>query len=265
MYFVHEGAVFQESGRRIPGKVGLGGYDLTSVAVTTAPSSGALQVAGIRGSGSDKTLDMPNPAVPGALVATTVHGDLSRPSWAPGRHEVWIGNGSDLERVTGPRSVQNVALNVSSGKASGTVAAVRISPDGGRVALVLKTAESSQIYIGTIVRNANQVSVENLQPISPQGVRVTDVAWNDELRLFATGLDTISGDVFGQVYEVQCDGSLWTSRGSGGLPGTPQSVTAAADSEAVVSVGNSIFQQQGSTWSALLDGESEGTNPVYLE
>ncbi len=34
LYFVHEGAVFQESGRRIPGKVGLGGYDLTSVAVT---------------------------------------------------------------------------------------------------------------------------------------------------------------------------------------------------------------------------------------
>ena len=78
-------------------------------------------------------------------------------------------------------------LNVPAGKASGQVVAVRISPDGGRVALVLTTSGSSQIYVGNIVRSANQVSVNDLQPISPQGVDVTDVAWNDQLKLFATG------------------------------------------------------------------------------
>lgn len=263
LYFVHDGAVYEESGRRIPGKVGLGVYGLTSVALTVAPGSDALEVAGVRGTGSDETLDLPNPHVPGALVATTVHGALSRPSWAPGRREVWIGNGSDLERVTGPRSVQNVPLNVSSGKANGQVVAVRISPDGGRVALVLKTPDSSQIYIGTIVRNSNQVSVDNLQPISPQGVIVTDVAWNDELKLFATGGDTITGEH--QVYEVQCDGSAWTPRGNSELPGAPESVTAASGSQVVVSTGSSIYEQQGASWRALLNGESLGTNPVYLE
>ena len=264
LYFVHDGAVYQDSGRRIPGKAGLGVYGLTSVALTVAPS-GALLVAGVRGKAPAETLDLPSPHVSGALIATTVHGTLSRPSWAPGRREVWIGDGPNLERVTGPKSVQNVSLNVPQGKASGRVSAVRISPDGGRIALVLSTIESSQLYVGTIVRNSNQVSVDNLEPISPQGIDVTDVAWNDQLKLFVTGRDKISGDPQGQVYEVQCDGSVWTPRGNVGLPGTPQSVTAASGSEVVVSTLNSIYQQQGATWRGLLNGESFGTNPVYLE
>jgi hypothetical protein len=266
LFYVRKGAVYQETGRRIPGRAGLGVYGLNSVALTTNPTSDALEVAGVRGSGDDATLDIPNPKVPGALVATAVHGQLSRPSWAPGRMEVWIGDGTQLKRVTGSgrKDVQTVALNVSSGKASGQVAAVRISPDGGRVALVLTTESSSQIYIGNIVRNNNQVSVNGLTPISPQGVAVSDVAWNDQLKLFATGRDLLVGGE-GQVYEVLCDGSIWNSRGNFELPGTPETVTAASGSEAVVSVGDTLWQQQGSTWQGLLNGENQGTNPVYLE
>ncbi len=263
LFFVHSGAVYQGSGRRIPGKAGLGAYGLTSVAVTQA-SSGALEVAGVRGPANDETLDIPSPHLAGSLVQTAVHGELSRPSWAPGRREVWIGNGSNLVRVTGPKSVQSVPLNVPQGKATGQVVAVRISPDGGRVALVLKTGDSSQVYVGTIVRNGNQVSVDNLQPISPQAVNITDVAWNDQFTMFATGGDTIIGGE-DQVYEVQCDGSDWTQRGNFELPGSPTSVTAASGSEVVVSSRGSIYQQQGASWSALLNGESLGTNPVYLE
>lgn len=263
LFYVRRGAVYQESGRRIPGRAGLGAYNLTSVAVATPPNSEALQVAGVRGPQGNATLDIPNPKSPGSLIATTVHGELSRPSWAPGRKEIWIGDGSDLKRVTGPKSAQTVALNVPSGKASGRVSAVRISPDGGRVALVLTTASSSQIYIGNIVRNTDQVSVNGLTPISPQGVAVTDVAWNDQLKLFATGRDLINH--FDEVYEVQCDGSNWNTRGTGGLPGAPESVTAASGSVAVVSSGDTLWQQQGSTWESLLTGENLGTNPVYSE
>jgi len=262
LFYVRKGAVFQETGRRIPGKAGLGVYDLTSVALTTAGSD-ALLVAGVRGPANDATLDFPNPKVPGTLVPTTVHGQLSRPSWAPARREVWIGDGADLKRVTGPKAVQTVALNVPQGKASGQVSAVRISPDGTRVALVLTTAGSGQIYVGTIVRGTNEVSVNDLQPISPQGVKVTDVAWNDQLKLFATGRDLITGE--DQVYEVQCDGSIWNSRGNLGLPGAPESVTASSGSEAVVSSGNTLWQQQGIEWQSLLNGENLGGNPVYLE
>jgi hypothetical protein len=49
LFYVHKGAVYQETGRRIPGRVGLGVYGLTSVALTTNPGSDALEVAGVRG------------------------------------------------------------------------------------------------------------------------------------------------------------------------------------------------------------------------
>lgn len=263
LFYVRDGGVYEESGRPIPGRVGAGAYGLTSAALTVPRGSRAIQVAGVRGSGSGAVLDVPNPHEPGALVDTTVHGQLSRPAWAPDRKEVWIGDGTQLERVTGPRSVQTVPLDVATGKASGVVGAVRISPDGTRVALVLRTADSSQIYVGTIVRNATQVSVTNLAPISPQAVRVSDVAWNDELKLFAVGSDTRTGD--SQVYEVQCDGSLWNPRDSNELPGAPDTVTAFANSEVVVSIGDTVWQQNGTSWQGLLDGETRGTNPIYLE
>lgn len=263
LFYVRGGAVYQETGRRIPGRAGLGAYNLASVALTTAANSEALQIAGVRGPEGNATLDIPNPKVPGALVATSVHGELSRPSWAPGRKEVWIGDGNDLKRVTGPKSVQTVALNVLTGKTTGRVSAVRISPDGGRVALVLTTAHSSQIYVANIVRNTNHVSVTGLTPISPQGVAVTDVAWNDQLKLFATGHDLLLG--YDDVYEVQCDGSIWNTRGTSGLPGAPESVTAASGAEAVVSSGDTLWQQQGTSWESLLNGENLGTNPVYSE
>jgi Lipoprotein LpqB beta-propeller domain len=263
LYYVRGGAVYQESGRRIPGRVGAGAYDLTSAALTVTKASDALQVAGVRGSGSQAVLDISNPKVPGALVATTVHGNLSRPAWAPGTKEVWIGAGKALKRVTGPRSVQTVSLEVAQGKANGRVSAVRISPDGGRVALVLTAGDSSQIYVGNIVRNGNKVSVNNLAPITPQAVYITDVAWNDQLKLFVTGRDMFTDE--SQVYEVQCDGSIWNSRGNSGLPGAPVTVTAAAGSEAVVSTGNFIWQQSGTAWQGLLDGDTRGSNPIYLE
>ncbi len=152
---------------------------------------------------------------------------------------------------------------MSAGKAAGQVVAVRISPDGTRVALVLKSQGSSQIYVGNIVRGTSEVSVNDLQPVSPQGVEVTDVAWNDQLKLFATGSDLITG--LNEVYEVQCDGSFWNSRGNQGLPGAPDAVTAASGSEAVVSSRGTLWQQQGTDWQSLLSGENRGTNPVYLE
>jgi hypothetical protein len=268
LFYVRRGAVYA-SGRPIPGRVGLGVYGLQSVAVTTLPGQKGPQVAGVRGSGNTAVLDIPDPKTPGALLATSVQGELSRPSWAPGRNEVWIGNGNELERITGPHQVQIVQLNVSQGKATGRVTAVRISPDGGRLALVLTDKDSSQIYIAYIVRNGNQVALvplqspPALQPVSPQGVAITDVAWNDQLKLFATGEDTTTGEH--QVYEVQCDGSIWSAVGNTGLPGPPDSLTAAASSAVVVSIGDTIWQQSGVLWQSLLGTETEGSNPVYQE
>jgi hypothetical protein len=264
LYYIHDGAVLTASGRRLAGKLGAGSYDLTSVAMSppvqsTGPSG--LLVAGVRGTGPDQSLDIGTAA---SLVATRLHGELSRPAWAPDVPEVWIGAGANLYRVSANGTIHLVPVDAAVGKASGTVIAVRLSPEGSRVALVLKAPDgSAQIYVGAVVRGTSDVRVADLAPISPQSIAVNDVAWNDQLKLFAIGTDETTGS-WG-LYEVQCDGSLWTLRNNSGLPQAPDSLTVAAGSVAVVSAGDTVWQQQAGSWGSLLGDNTRGTNPIYVE
>lgn len=261
LYYVDGGAVYEQSGRRLPGKVGTGAYGLTSVALTPQLGSDALEIAGVRGSGKNEFLDI---GTADRLFPIKLHGELSRPAWAPDQNEVWIGNGENLDRASLTGGVHQVPVDAVGGKPSGKVTAVRLSPEGARVALVLTSPDkTSQVYVGAVVRGATEVRVAGLAPISPQGVSVTDVAWNDELKLFTVGTD-LSTHAFG-VYEVQCDGSLWTLRGTLGLPQAPDSVTVAANSVAAVSTGDTVWRQQAGSWESLQSDETRGTNPVYVE
>src|SRR5581483_2672731 len=103
--------------------------------------------------------------------------------------------------------------------------AVRVSPEGSRVALVIAGKNGSrQLDVGAIVRGAGPVRVDTLQPISPQGVVITDVTWLNSLNLLAIGYLTTSND--SRTFETALDGAGWTARPVGDLP-TPDSVTAA--------------------------------------
>ena len=112
-----------------------------------------------------------------------------------------------------------------------------------------------------MVRNGNDVRVENLAPITPQAVSIRDVAWNDQFKLFAIGTDRLLG-TWG-LWEVQSDGSLWTLRSNSGLPQAPGSLTVASSAAAVVSAGDTVWQQQGSSWESLSGDDTFGRNPVY--
>jgi dipeptidyl aminopeptidase/acylaminoacyl peptidase len=149
---------------------------------------------------------------------------------------------------------------------TGQVGAVRFSPDGTRIAVVLTTSTGTQIWIGAVSRqgSAGQAHVDSLEPISPQGIVVTDVAWNDQLRLFAIGHSVARGEA--SVYEVQVDGSLWVSNGISNLPQAPDSITVAENEVAWVSTGGTLWYQQAGAWSSSPNGtETRGVNPVYLE
>jgi hypothetical protein len=260
LFYVNDGAVFQENGRRLSGKVGSGAYGLSSVALRQG-AGGALQIAGTRISGKQQVLDI---GTPDQMFATTVHGVLSRPAWAPDVNEVWVGDGSDLKRVSTSGAVHTVPVDAVGGRVTGTVMAVRLSPEGSRVAVVLRNPSGdAQVYIGAVVRGSAQVRVADLAPISPQGIAVRDVAWNDQLKLFAIGVDSRTGG-WG-LYEVQCDGSLWTLRSNSGLPQAPESLTVATQSLAAVATGGTVYQQHGGSWQALVGDETRGSNPVYVE
>jgi hypothetical protein len=265
LYYVHAGGVYDALGQRVRGKVGAGSYGLNSVALRADPDgSGDLLVAGVRGSGAKHYLDIGTPT---QLYATKLKGDLSRPAWAPNAAEVWVGSGQHLFRVSWPsRTVRPVPVDVPEGVTSGTIVAVRLSPEGSRVAVVLRSnarPQTSQVYVGGVVRTGSDVRVTNLTPISPQAINVNDVAWNDQLKLFVVGTNLITHS-WG-LWEVQCDGSLWTLRSNFGLPQAPDSLTVASGSVAVVSAGDTVWRQQAGSWEPLGADETHGSNPIYNE
>ena len=264
LFYIRGGAVVDGAGKPLGGALGSGRYNLTSTALASQPGSEDLLAAGTSGPGIDARMLVGTERT--GLRTTTLHGALSRPSWAPNLDEVWVGDGSKIYRVTrgGTPAVVPVA---GAGAGTGRVSALRFSPEGSRVALVLSASDgsSAQVWVGSVVRPPGQaqVRVDSLEPISPQGIAVTDVAWNDQLKLFTIGRVLSTGDT--NVYEVQVDGSLWTPRSIENLPGAPDSITVSENVPAWVSVGGTVWPQSGGSWGGPVSDPTLGINPTYLE
>jgi hypothetical protein len=268
LYYIRNGGVVDENGHPLAGGVGSGTYGLGSAAVASL-GSGDLRVAGVSGNGANAKLLIGT--LQGGLKTTSVRGQLSRPAWVPGRDEVWVGDGSGLRFCTLSLACRTAPLVPASSSLPGresTIAAVRFSPEGARIAVVIDAPDgTAQVWIGAVVRTATQVSVDGLTQITPTGVFIRDVAWNDPLKLFVIGWADSSG-TSGNVYEVQVDGSLWTPRTIANLPGVPDSITVAENEDAWVSAGSAsetVWVQRAGAWASPSNGQTPGVNPVYLE
>jgi hypothetical protein len=264
VYYLDAGHVTDQTGHTVPGP--LSQYYLTSVALSRPGGTGPLQVAATEGSGTDARLFLGSQT--SGLHSTSVHGTLTRPAWAPNPnlHEVWIGVGSAIHRVTvsGSKYTDSVVQTpLTSG--GGQIRSVRLSPDGTQVALVITGAGGAggTLYVGAVVRDAGTVRVSGTEQVSPPGVVVTDADWSNSLRLAAIGY--IGTPDHGEVYDSVADGSFWANRGFSGLPGPPVSITASTYGT-WVEAGSQIWYQSGTGWSNARKGgqPAYGIKPVYL-
>jgi hypothetical protein len=132
------------------------------------------------------------------LAASGIEGrSLARPSWTPDGAEVWsVVDGTTVvraarERPGGPvrplpvDASGLVAAGVLTPGAPGTLAALRVSPDGSRLALVA----SGRVFVAAIARdgagNARLGSVTALRPESLD--QVLDVGWTRTDQLVTVG------------------------------------------------------------------------------
>lgn len=234
-----------------------------SVALARPSAIGELAVAGVQITGNTRTLVIGTQS--GGIHATSVRGDLSRPAWAPGRAEVWIAAGSTVYRVTtdGKKSTATT-VPVSFPFQAGRISALRLSPDGSRIALVVSGARNSgQVFVGRVLRSGRGVQVGALNPISPEGVFIKDVAWIDSLKLLTIG--DVHEPNNAHIFNTLVDGSNWVTGETTGLPSAPDSVTIAPDTHAWVSADNNVWQQGPAGWASPgPSGQTPGVAPIYL-
>ncbi len=168
----------------VSGPLGTGRYRLTSVAVA-ARNSANYEVAATTGIGESQKLWVGT--LNGGLRRVDLRpGAFTRPSWAPGLREAWVGVGSRLYRF----GDSGKPIAVTTALASGRIEALRFSPEGSRLAMIVSGPNGqSQLWVGAVLRSGQSVRIDSPVPITPPSDVLTDVAWNDDTTLYVIGQD----------------------------------------------------------------------------
>jgi hypothetical protein len=261
-----------DNGQAVPGPLGLAGrYDLTSVAVASVRPEDDYYVAATIGTGSDQTFWMGR-TQSGLLRMDVPRGPLTRPSWAAGLPEAWVANGPTLYRVNWadaalPPNVSEVPTALPSGD---RITALRLSPEGSRIAMIVQGPNgSAQLFVGAVVRTgsggADKVRVDSAQAITPPSYHLSDVAWSDDMTLWVVGTDDPQQHSHG-IWSVTVDGSTVREHSSAGLPQGADSIATGSGLLPWVSAGGYVFELS-TEWAGPGPNHrtTAGTAPVYLE
>ncbi|HEU5271587.1 MAG TPA: LpqB family beta-propeller domain-containing protein, partial [Jatrophihabitans sp.] len=134
LYFVRDGVVFtlDDKNKPVAAEFGQPNRNFSSVALRHG-SAQSLQVAALTVANQLQV-----GGVAGLLPVKLPQPATSRPEWQPNSDngDVWLGAGSRLYRVPAGGPVQPISLTSQAGALpAGPITAVRLSPDGDRVAL----------------------------------------------------------------------------------------------------------------------------------
>jgi hypothetical protein len=262
-YLSKSGAVIDGlSGKAVPGRVGDGQYSLNSIAVHPVDGT-TTRVVGVNG-----TRVLIGTVQAGLASVKLTARFVSRPEWQPGTNFAWVGTDHGLYRIGSDQVARPVTIAASGGGLpDGDVLALRFSSDGARLAVVLGsvTERTGAVWIGSVVRSGNDISVGSWGLVTPAALQVSDVSWaSNPTALTLIGRDTSSGNGDRGVWQVQSDGSLLEQLTTSGLPGVAQTITSAPGQFSLVSTGNTIWILRNNVWSSLDGtGSTAGDSPVY--
>jgi len=273
VYYIRNKAVYNSSGHSVVSVSAKGG--LGSVAVSNDVVGKAPLIAAVSADrrtlyvGTSASLHPVKLSTRSTVVAT------SRPDWTRDRSaEVWLGVGRVLDRVSNDGTVRPVTVSAPQGTGPlppRTITAVRFSPDGARVALVLAgtgkdTAASA--WLGNVVRSGSTAQVQDLHQFSPTSWHVRDVSWTSPVSLDV--IDNAPTSLQFRIFSVRCDGSnaQVNSSASQDLPNPPRWITADSGDAAWVSVSSGTFstlwRESSGGWQAALGSSFYvGSAPAY--
>jgi hypothetical protein len=118
--------------------------------------------------------------------------------------------------------------------------------------------------VGAVVASGNDARIDSLEQVTPPALNVSDVAWSNSTTLMMIARNTLVANADSGVWSVQSDGSFLLEQGVDGLPGSPQTITAAPGQFAIVNVADTLWIQRSISWVSLDgSGSTSGTNPIY--
>ncbi|MER5890495.1 LpqB family beta-propeller domain-containing protein [Streptomyces sp. NPDC001941] len=213
----------------------------------------------------DATAPLPPPAV--TSTGKTPEEGLSTPTWDM-NGDVWVADRNPagghlwlVPRGAGPGVKREVGL--PDAVQAGQIEALRLSPDGMRVALRVRGATGTKLLLARVERagSGEQQTVSLLDPrdAAPRMDSVTAVSWAGPSRLVVIGKESKGVQ---QVRYLQTDGS---TPEAGILPGLNQvKDVAASPSDRMPLVASSddgiVRLPPGGNWQSLV---AKGTAPVY--
>ncbi len=170
------------------------------------------------------------------------------------------------------RGVRPVPVNVGVPRNVGPVTALRVAPDGVRVALVTGSGAGARLWLAAIERGRNQMAIGKAEKPVPIGTDVpgqfTDLTWYDTGDVIALTQQP-SGP---ELYEVPVDGgqSRPIATESGTVSITASSAASGGSQLVAARNDNTLIQlpdPSGSIWRPVDNSASpatfHGTSPVY--
>jgi hypothetical protein len=154
---------------QVPGQAGTGLVPMTGIAVS--PSERFL--AGI--SPDRRVIYVTALAKGAALRSWQPGGVCTALSW-DARGDLWVATKAGVW-LRPPGGKAPIAVDVT--PRAGRIIALRVAPDGVRIAMIVRSATGSQVLVGAVVRGANRASIGQLVPI---GAGISDPAalgWYD--------------------------------------------------------------------------------------
>ncbi|MGN6174864.1 MAG: LpqB family beta-propeller domain-containing protein, partial [Streptosporangiaceae bacterium] len=128
------------------------------------------------------------PAAAESLHSRLVGADFSAPSWDSGGN-LWV-----TGKVGGSRGIwvmpagakgRPVKVSVSLPGGSGPVTALKVAPDGVRIAMIVGRGAQAHLVIGGIVRSGTGIFITLPVPLAPGLPGPTSLTWYDENHLLA--------------------------------------------------------------------------------
>jgi hypothetical protein len=264
-YLADGGLRLASDGSPTPGPAGSGVYGLVSAAVTVDDRTSQLGLmAGVSTTVSPSGAAATLFAGPydGELAPILTGSSFTDPTVAGTRPEVWtVLDGTSVVRLPAGGSPQTVSAATMAGL--GRASVFQLSPDGVRAAVVIQGPEGGQVYVGTVVRDEDAVSVRDLRAIAPTVRQVVDVAWPNAGQLMLLAGDPSTERTV--PYTVGVDGWDLTTNTTSGLPGQPTALAAAPGRQPLASADGTMWQLSGGNWVTLVRGAEPrpGSAPFY--